>query len=483
MKRLLMVALCLCVALCACSVPFEVETPVPDDVSGAPESSTPQPETIWMPYSPDEIGGRYYEEPTFELVPQSDYGTLYPYSVPAYSNDGMSFSLYGLVDSRGRVVVDPCYSSATRMTFYDYDRDIYTPTNLYRLEKTEGDGRPVSQLTTLDGSYVSEAYSSVYTVGQGIVVCQGGGVSEDGEYLYGLLDAQGQTLLPCQYSTIEAYSEGLALIWSPEEGSFFVDRQGNRVFSQRFNAAYGFSEGLAAVREDDRFGYIDTSGRYVVEPAYEVAERFHNGYAIVGDKNGGFGVIDSQGRVVVPLTYEMLYYQYGYYLSYENNTRNCFEIVNGAPVDLGLFFDWVSDERGVTITDRGRTFRLEGIDGIDPVAEDVYIAYAQEDEQTKWGLVTTDGTWIVPPGDRQLSLFDWTQPRNKDGLLLIQEQTDRGWKCGLLDMRGQVILPAEYDKIEPTGDLFSVWRGNYTGLLDTDGVWLFKQSLLAYRPD
>ena len=64
------------------------------------------------------------------------------------------------------------------------------------------------------------------------------------------------------------------------------------------SAPWPFSEGLAAVRIDGRFGFIDRRGEVVIEPRFDLAGEFHQGLAeiLVGRNTG---VIDRTGRVVV----------------------------------------------------------------------------------------------------------------------------------------------------------------------------------------
>ncbi len=42
-----------------------------------------------------------------------------------------------------------------------------------------------------------------------------------------------------------------------------------------------FSEGLAAVRVGNERGYIDKTGKLVINPQFDVAGDFHNGRAVV----------------------------------------------------------------------------------------------------------------------------------------------------------------------------------------------------------
>ncbi len=51
-----------------------------------------------------------------------------------------------------------------------------------------------------------------------------------------------------------------------------------------------------------KMGYCDVNGKLVIEPMFEVANPFVNGYAVVGDKNN-YGVIDEFGKIIVPVQY------------------------------------------------------------------------------------------------------------------------------------------------------------------------------------
>jgi hypothetical protein len=71
------------------------------------------------------------------------------------------------------------------------------------------------------------------------------------------------------------------------------------VIPRRFERAMNFSEGLAAVGLDGRYGYIDKRGEMVIAPRFDLAGEFSQGLAEValGDK---VGVIDRDGNLVVP---------------------------------------------------------------------------------------------------------------------------------------------------------------------------------------
>lgn len=62
----------------------------------------------------------------------------------------------------------------------------------------------------------------------------------------------------------------------------FIDRKGAVVIEPRFQAVSGaFSEGLAAVKQDGRFGYLRPDGSWAVTPRFTTAQPFSHGLAVV----------------------------------------------------------------------------------------------------------------------------------------------------------------------------------------------------------
>lgn len=88
----------------------------------------------------------------------------------------------------------------------------------------------------------------------------------------------------------------------------FVDRAGQvRIRLQPGQRAGSFSEGLAAVTRGDAWGYIDTSGRFVIPPRFGSADQFSEDRALVTlapqdkywDSTTLFGYIDRSGEFAI----------------------------------------------------------------------------------------------------------------------------------------------------------------------------------------
>jgi len=79
----------------------------------------------------------------------------------------------------------------------------------------------------------------------------------------------------------------------------YIDRTGRIVINPQFEEAGDFSEGLARVKTGGKWGYIDRTGRFLINPQFDEAGDFSHGLARV--KLGGkWGYVDRRGEVVIP---------------------------------------------------------------------------------------------------------------------------------------------------------------------------------------
>lgn len=79
----------------------------------------------------------------------------------------------------------------------------------------------------------------------------------------------------------------------------FRDGSGNLPIPLKFTEAHDFCNGLAAVKdENDKWGFIDTSGQYVIRPIYSREPGdYHSGYIRVTDKSNTHFFIDKTGTI------------------------------------------------------------------------------------------------------------------------------------------------------------------------------------------
>ncbi len=115
------------------------------------------------------------------------------------------------------------------------------------------------------------------------------------DWEWGYIDRTGRLVIPPSFLMAEEFHEGLA-----RERDGFIDHSGVEVIH---TSASGFSEGLAAVEEDDQWGYIDKHGAHVVPLVYEAAEAMSDERGLV-KKDGKYGYVDRLGTLVVPAQYD-----------------------------------------------------------------------------------------------------------------------------------------------------------------------------------
>lgn len=81
---------------------------------------------------------------------------------------------------------------------------------------------------------------------------------------------------------------------------YMVDKKGNRTGKESVDDTKGFtlSDESAAVKQDGKWGFMDKEGKIMIEPQYEDARSFCNGYAAV-KQNGKWGFINKEGTVII----------------------------------------------------------------------------------------------------------------------------------------------------------------------------------------
>ncbi|MCM1139984.1 MAG: WG repeat-containing protein [Muribaculum sp.] len=139
-----------------------------------------------------------------------------------------------------------------------------------------------------------------------------------------LVDKAGQTILDdksyeSQYIlhhgkplySYEVFSEGL-ILYKDVYGNFgkydmygFMDEKGDIAITPRYELAYGFNAGLASVRNNGLWGYIDTHGNEIIPPSFE--DISHNGFhdeLCPASINKKWGFINKSGKWIIEPIYD-----------------------------------------------------------------------------------------------------------------------------------------------------------------------------------
>ena len=65
---------------------------------------------------------------------------------------------------------------------------------------------------------------------------------------------------------------------------------------------------MICVEDAEGYGYVDTQNRYLIAPQYRWSNDFHEGRAEVQTADGRMGLIDKTGRYVLEPHYEIVEY-------------------------------------------------------------------------------------------------------------------------------------------------------------------------------
>ncbi len=117
------------------------------------------------------------------------------------------------------------------------------------------------------------------------------------------VDRDGLTVIEGPWKFGRGFSEGLAPVRHDDVWSF-IDRSG-KIVATDFTFAWGFCEGLAAVtpRGQEKTGYIDQAGEMIIPPTFERPGCFREGLAQI-DAEGKVGYIDRAGAWAIAPTWD-----------------------------------------------------------------------------------------------------------------------------------------------------------------------------------
>ncbi len=120
--------------------------------------------------------------------------------------------------------------------------------------------------------------------------------------LFGLID--GEIFIEPKFNNIKSFHEGLAAASTgtgQEQRFGYIDKSGNWKIQPAYYAANDFSSGLAAVCdvESKKWGYIDESGKIVIEPQFNFVYNFNGDIAIASKERNRKVMIDRGGNILM----------------------------------------------------------------------------------------------------------------------------------------------------------------------------------------
>ena len=124
----------------------------------------------------------------------------------------------------------------------------------------------------------------------------------------------GKIVIPAQYNRAWNFSEGIAGVLKDGVVSF-IKENGEPAFAPTFRIfyyddysemAFQFHNGYCIMRTmDNKWGLINTQGKWVTEPIYTRIDKPCYGYRLVSDGDR-FGLLTMDGQIALPVEYDMI---------------------------------------------------------------------------------------------------------------------------------------------------------------------------------
>jgi TonB family protein len=135
---------------------------------------------------------------------------------------------------------------------------------------------------------------------------------------YHLLNSKGKVVKNIYpFTFAESFSEDLALVEKDLKFGF-INTEGQQVINFKFYDAGSFSNGLAYASVGENYGYINKNGEFVIAPSFEIARDFEGEFAQVlklnpdtlkyGSLKWLYGFINKQGKLIADSYFSSMSY-------------------------------------------------------------------------------------------------------------------------------------------------------------------------------
>lgn len=229
---------------------------------------------------------------------------------------------------------------------------------------------------------------------------------------------------------------------------------------RRFEVAEPFSEGLAAVRIEGLFGFINQQGDVVIAPRFQAASSFSDGYAEVRIGNAS-GAIDRSGQLVVPAKFKRLLHFYdGTFIAEplpekqlsQNVKHDRLDTMKSSIMLTGIRAAGLYHRTKGWLTEQDLQFSIFD----EPRRGLVWASRRSQDEREQWGLLRADGSWRVSPRyahvQRIMGTHAVVNAPTQPQLPPIERKETVRW--GAVDRNGDLVVPLQFAYL-------SYWRGGY----------------------
>lgn len=210
---------------------------------------------------------------------------------------------------------------------------------------------------------------------------------------YGIIDAKGKTIVDFIYDEIKPFSNGKAAVKSGDYWGF-IDNKGTIIIPIEYMFPYGdflFSyqmPSIATMGKYCKIGAIDTSNNVVIDFIYGgLIYCRYNYFKVIYKNEKKWGIIDTRGKQIIPMAYDDI----------DADSLNLFK------VEVNAKFGWIDTLQHIVIP------------AIYENAELFSQGLAAVKLNGKWGYINKKGKFVIQPLYDRATSFDHDKAQVKLG--------------------------------------------------------------------
>jgi len=370
--------------------------------------------------------------------------------------------LYGFVDEEGHEVVKPQYALVGdykygfaqvdidgRSGLIDRDGKLVIPAKYGFIEAISPDHFRVSDVRQLDGGIGGEKLSDYRRV-----------VKVESHFAKSIhledlpttkVDIAGRPVVSVAPS-FPLDKDNSSLRWQKKDELWGLARADRSwLVEPKFEEVDPLSDGLSRVKLNGKFGFVDETGHFVIEPIFDKAWSFKPGFIrTAAARDGVYGMIDKSGEWVFQTKYREVRPANSSFLDGDITEKSF-----GWHFEEGGRWGLLNPNGDVLLAAEFEEPVYRCDDGILAGYKNREVLYFQK-----------DGSPMQPPDGRLVAHTCLGQPPY---ILKI------GNKVGLIDARGQPLTPVQFDAIERlVHGISNVKIDGKWGRIGPDGRWLLE---------
>jgi hypothetical protein len=254
---------------------------------------------------------------------------------------------------------------------------------------------------------------------------------------YGFIDKTGKVVIECNLPKAQDFFGPYTWVQYKNQDYFsLIDRKGNVIPTKKYSKTdyfYPFQQDVCAVYEDEKMGFVDTTGNEIIPCKYLGSTTFEDGLASVCNYNsvkGEYGYINKKGEEVIPLKFV------------QAGQSSFFKGLARASV-LG---------KTVLINKEGKIV-FKTLKGNIQGHNHSLITVFTKPNRKGWGWLNFKDQFVIKPE------FDYANDFSEEGYAIVE----KNGLNGLIDTTGKVVIDFKYETLYAAISEDGFYLGAYPG--------------------